>query len=353
MREAETHGAGAMTSEAPPFWWEKPDWRVLALSPASAIYGLVAGRRMRHAPREKVAAPVLCVGNLTVGGSGKTPVAIALAKQAKRMQLTPGFLSRGHGGSFAKPHVVDAHHDAAKHVGDEPLLLAEHAPVAVTANRAAGAKLLIEERGCDFLIMDDGFQSARVHIDYALVVVDARFGIGNGRVIPGGPLRAKVVDQLVFTSGLLKMGEGTAADGVVRQAARAGRPIFLAHVEPADPSRFAGGRFLAFAGIGHPEKFFDTVRGAGGEVAQSRAFPDHHFYAQDELADLLALARQEGLRLVTTAKDAARLRHGETPAGFLAQLDVLDIEAVFELDHVPERIVDETLDAWRLRKMRG
>ncbi|WP_292458373.1 tetraacyldisaccharide 4'-kinase, partial [Mesorhizobium sp.] len=98
---------------------------------------------------------------------------------------------------------------------DEPLLLAEHAPVAVTANRAAGAKLLIEGHGCDFLIMDDGFQSARIHIDYALVVVDARFGVGNGRVIPGGPLRAKIVDQLVFTSGLLKMGEGAAADGVV------------------------------------------------------------------------------------------------------------------------------------------
>ncbi|PBB91820.1 tetraacyldisaccharide 4'-kinase [Mesorhizobium sp. WSM3864] len=341
-----------MTSEAPPFWWEKPDWRVLALSPVSAMYGMVAGRRMRRAPREKVAAPVLCVGNFTVGGSGKTPVAIALAKQAKRMQLTPGFLSRGHGGSFAKPHVVDAHHDAAKHVGDEPLLLAEHAPVAVTANRAAGAKLLMADHGCDFLIMDDGFQSARIHIDYALVVVDARFGIGNGRVIPGGPLRAKIVDQLVFTGGLLKMGEGSAADTVVRQAARAGRPIFLAHVEPANPARFAGGRFLAFAGIGHPEKFFDTLRGAGGEVALSRAFPDHHFYAADELADLAALAKREGLRLVTTAKDAARLRHGPAPAGFLEQLDVLEIDAVFEIDHVPERIINETLDAWRQRKMR-
>jgi len=337
---------------SPAFWWEKPDWRVLALSPLSAAYGMVAGRRMRRAPREKVEAPVLCVGNLTVGGSGKTPVAIALARQAKRMKFTPGFLSRGHGGSFAKPHVVDPHHDAAKHVGDEPLLLAEHAAVAVTANRAAGAKLLIEEHGCDFLIMDDGFQSARVHIDYALVVVDARYGIGNGRVIPGGPLRANVVDQLVFTSALLKMGEGTAADAVVRQAARAGRPIFEAHAEPSDRARFAGGRFLAFAGIGHPEKFFDTVREAGGEVALSRAFPDHHFYAGDELADLAALARREGLRLVTTAKDAARLRYGAAP-GFLEQLDVLEIDAVFELDHVPERIIDETLDAWRQRKLRG
>ncbi|TIW80421.1 MAG: tetraacyldisaccharide 4'-kinase, partial [Mesorhizobium sp.] len=222
-----------MATEAPPFWWEEPDWKVLALSPLSAVYALAAGRGMRRARREKIDAPVLCVGNFTVGGTGKTPVAIALAQQARRMQLKPGFLSRGHGGSFAEPHVVDISHDSARHVGDEPLLLAEHAPVAVTPNRAAGARLLLEKHGCDFLIMDDGFQSARIHIDYALVVVDARYGIGNGRVIPGGPLRAKIVDQLVFTSGLLKMGEGTAADAVVRRAARAGRPIFEAHTEPS------------------------------------------------------------------------------------------------------------------------
>jgi tetraacyldisaccharide 4'-kinase len=225
--------------------------------------------------------------------------------------------------------------------------------VAVTPNRAAGARLLLEKHGCDFLIMDDGFQSARIHIDYALVVVDARYGIGNGRVIPGGPLRANIVDQLVFTSGLLKMGEGTAADAVVRQAARAGRPIFEARTEPGNKERFAGRRFLAFAGIGHPEKFFDTVREAGGEVALTRSFPDHHFYGDDELAELAATARKNGLALVTTAKDAARLRHGAAPPDFLGQLDVLEIDTVFELDHVPERIIDETLDAWRQRKLRG
>lgn len=341
-----------MASEAPPFWWEKPDWRVLALSPLSAIYALVAGRGMRRARREKIEAPVLCIGNFTVGGTGKTPVAIALAEQAKRMQLKPGFLSRGHGGSFAEPHVVDAHHDSARHVGDEPLLLAEHAPVAVTPNRAAGARLLLERHGCDFLIMDDGFQSARIHIDYALVVVDARYGIGNGRVIPGGPLRARIVDQLVFTSGLLKMGEGTAADAVVRQAARAARPIFEAHTKPSSKQGLAGKRFLAFAGIGHPEKFFDTVREAGGELALTRPFPDHHFYGEDELAELAATARAEGLGLITTAKDAARLRHG-APQDFLDQLEVLEIDTVFELERVPERIIDETLDAWRQRKLKG
>lgn len=342
-----------MASEAPPFWWEKPDWRARALSPLSWLYGAIAGRRMRSAKREKIDVPVLCVGNFTVGGSGKTPVAIALAGHALQRGLNPGFLSRGHGGSFAEPHIVDAHHDAAKHVGDEPLLLAEHAPVAVSPNRAAGARMLIEKEGCDFLIMDDGFQSARIHIDFALVVVDARYGVGNGRVIPGGPLRAPVVTQLLYADALLRMGDGTAADAVVRQAARAGKPIFAARARPRDTKQFAGKRLLAFAGIGHPEKFYDTVAEAGGKVVLSRSFPDHHVYGADELAELLSTAKTADLRLVTTAKDAARLRHGAIPSGFLEKLNVLEIETVFEPDQTPQRIIDETLEAWRRRRVGG
>nr|MBA3447364.1 tetraacyldisaccharide 4'-kinase [Pseudaminobacter sp.] len=168
-----------MASEAPPFWWEPADWRARMLAPAAWLYARVANWQMVSARREKIALPVLCIGNFTVGGTGKTPVAIALAKQARRMGLKPGFLSRGHGGSFVSPHIVDLAHDSARHVGDEPLLLAEHAPVAVTPNRAAGA-MMLQDRGCDFLIMDDGFQSARIHLDYALLVVDARYGLGNG-----------------------------------------------------------------------------------------------------------------------------------------------------------------------------
>ncbi|GAA2864015.1 tetraacyldisaccharide 4'-kinase [Aminobacter niigataensis] len=318
----------------------------------SSLYAFVAGRRMKSARREKMDAPVLCVGNFTVGGTGKTPIAIALARQAKRMQLVPGFLSRGHGGSFAEPHVVDTHHDSAKHVGDEPLLLAEHALVAVSANRAAGARLLIE-RGCNFLIMDDGFQSARIHIDYALIVVDARFGLGNGHVIPGGPMRARLIDQLRFADAILKMGEGERADPIVRQAARAGKPVFSATARPRGKKAFAGRRFLAFAGIGHPEKFFDTVGKAGGTVVLAHAFADHHFYLPDELDDLVAAADAGELELLTTSKDAARLRHGAASPEFLERLNVLEIDAVFDIELSAERIVDETLDAWRRRKIAG
>ena len=261
-----------MTSEAPPFWWQAPDWRAYALYPISAIYGTVARRRMTAARREPIDVPVLCVGNFTVGGAGKTPVAIALARQARRMKLSPGFLSRGFGGKFPVPHVVDVHRDSARHVGDEPLLLAAHAPVAVTPDRAAGAKLLAS-RGCDFLIMDDGFQSARIHMDYALLVVDGRRGVGNGHVIPGGPVRAPLVHQMRFVQGLLKVGEGEAANDIIRMAARAGRPVYEAHTEIRDPAAVCRPALSCFRRHRRPGQILrhrDAGRRHGRDDAQLR-----------------------------------------------------------------------------------
>jgi tetraacyldisaccharide 4'-kinase len=341
--------AAIMASEAPPFWWEKPDWRAYALYPLSSLYGLAAVHRMAKGRRRSIDAPVLCVGNFTVGGSGKTPISIALARQARRMQLKPGFLSRGYGGSVSRPHVVDLQHDSARLVGDEALLLAEHAPVAVARDRAAGAAVLLEQ-GVDFVIMDDGFQSARVRMDYALLVVDARYGIGNGQVIPAGPLRAPLIDQLRFASAVLNVGRGNAADEIVRMAARAGKPVFEAVLRPRQPARFAGRRFLAFAGIGHPAKFYDTVAGTGGTVALERSFPDHHVYSAEELEDLTATARMAELDMLTTAKDAARLRHSIVPEGFLDRLNVLEIDAVFDNARAAGRIIRETVDSWRYRR---
>ena len=341
-----------MASEAPPFWWAPPDWRARALRPVSALYGLIAGQRMRRARRERIAAPVLCVGNLTVGGTGKTPLAIAMAQAAVGKGLKPGFLSRGYGGSISAPHLVDPDHDSARVVGDEPILLAAHAPVAVTPNRAAGARLLIE-KGCDFLIMDDGFQSAQLHMDYALVVVDGRYGVGNGHVLPGGPLRARLIDQVRFSTGIVRMGEDKAGEAVVRQAARAGRPIFEAWTRAKGADKFAGRRFLAFAGIGHPDKFFDTVANVGGEIVMSRSFPDHHFYSNDELKELVQTAKGAELELITTAKDFARLRNGTAPKELLDTFNVLEIDAVFENALATRRIIEETIDAWRDRRLKA
>ena len=341
-----------MISEAPPFWWKKTaDLRPFLLYPFSAGYAAVARRRLANAPREKVAATVLCVGNLTVGGSGKTPVAIALARHARKMGLSPGIVSRGHGGMVTHAHLVDKYHDSARHVGDEPLLLARAAAVAVTADRAEGARLLIDQ-GCDFIIMDDGFQSARIAMDYALIVVDARRGIGNGHVVPGGPLRARLVDQMRHVDGVLKLGEGPGADLVLRHAARAGRAFFEAAVKPLPSKDIAGKRCLAFAGIGEPQKFFDTVTALGGDTVVTKSFGDHHYYSEFDAQELLSTADEQSLQLVTTAKDAVRLDHGgQAMEALRARTKVVEIEAVFEVDHAPRAIIEATLDGWRRRRL--
>ena len=347
-------GGDVMVSEAPPFWWASAGWQAWALWPFSSLYSAVATRRLRNAPREKIAAPVLCVGNLTVGGSGKTPVAIALAGQARVMGLTPGILSRGHGGSVSgPPHLVDPEHDSARHVGDEPLLLARAALVAVSAGRAAGARVLLAQ-GCDFLIMDDGFQSARIHIDYALIVVDARRGIGNGHVIPSGPLRAGLTEQMRHVDGVLKVGEGDGANKVLRQAAKAGRAFFEAKLSPLPVEGVTGKKCLAFAGIGDPGKFFATVTAAGGEIGLAKSFGDHHFYSEFDAQDLLSTADAQGLELVTTAKDAVRLDHGgEALAQLRRRVRIIEIEAKFDIETSPRAIIAQTVDEWRRRRIQG
>ncbi len=340
-----------MASEAPPFWWDKADWRAWALYPASAIYGAIAARGLNRGRREKVDLPVLCVGNFTVGGAGKTPVATALAKELSHRKHQPGFLSRGYGGSLSGTHLVDPENDSARLTGDEPLLLARHAPVVVSASRAAGARILAEQ-GCDFIIMDDGFQSARLHYDYALLVVDAIRGLGNGHVIPGGPVRAPLVDQLRHASAVLKLGEGNGADHAIRMAARAARPVFQAVTKPLPGSGIENRKLLAFAGIGDPQKFFNTAASIGGELVQTRTFPDHHLFNDEELGELMQTADNQGLEIVTTAKDAMRLHHGtERARELLQKLHVLEIDVQFEDDTIADRIIQGTLDAFHNRRI--
>lgn len=341
-----------MTSEAPPFWWEKPDWRSRALSPLSTIYGAVAGRRIRRAKPPAISLPVLCVGNFTVGGAGKTPTSIAFAQAATSAGLKPGIVSRGYGGVFSGLHRVDPGYDSARHVGDEPMLLARHAPVVVSADRLAGA-LALQEAGCDFIIMDDGFQTARLHFDYALMVVDAGRGIGNGHVIPGGPLRAPLTDQLVRTDALLKIGTANGADQLVRSAARAAKPIYEAVLTPKSTAEILDRQLLAFAGIGDPSKFFRTLQEAGAAVAQTKSFPDHHRYTDEELNELEGMAKKGGLTLITTAKDHVRLLDGGTSAKeFAARTLVLEVELAFSHPQTASRIIRETRERARTRAIK-
>ncbi|SMF44957.1 lipid-A-disaccharide kinase [Xaviernesmea oryzae] len=341
-----------MVSEAPPFWWTKADWRAWALSPFSFIYGRIAGRRMARARRAGVPLPVICVGNFTVGGAGKTPTALALARAAKEKGLKPGFLSRGYGGSIDVTTVVDPAHHRAEAVGDEALLLAREALTVISRGRVDGA-LKLAEQGADLIIMDDGFQSARLVLDFALVVVDTVRGIGNGHLVPGGPVRAPIPEQMRQLSAILKVGSGDAADRLVRQAARAGKQVYVATLKPRENREIAGKPLLAFAGIADPQKFYRTVRELGGEIRRERAFPDHHYFSEDEIAGLLDDAAKENLTLVTTAKDAVRLagHHGrmEELAG---KAKVVEVDMAFDDPLALSKIIDTAIANFRARRIR-
>jgi tetraacyldisaccharide 4'-kinase len=342
-----------MVSEAPPFWWTKIGWQAVALYPASLVYGLISGSRMARAKRIPVDCPVICVGNFTAGGAGKTPTVIALARAAKSMGLKPGLLSRGYGGLIDHTTVVDPHHHNARGVGDEPLLLAREAPTVISRNRVDGARRLIAE-GADLIIMDDGFQSARIAIDYALIVVDGMRGLGNGLPIPSGPVRAPLKEQVRHVTALLAVGGGNAADPFVRRMSRVGKPSYQAVVATRNAETFAGKKVMAFAGIADPGKFFRSLEAAGAEIAVTRTFPDHHYLDDFEIDTLLKDAAAQDLLLVTTAKDHVRLQGGHGKSEDLAErAKVLEVAMTFDDPAVPASIIGEALKTYRKRKLLG
>lgn len=292
---------------APDFWWgEKPPLKSLLLLPISLIYGGVAGWRMKRRG-ETAALPVICIGNFTVGGAGKTPTAIAIAELLAASGEFPAFLSRGYGGTEHGPLQVERRH-TAREIGDEPLLLAATAPVIVSRHRPAGARLALEN-GATAIVMDDGLQNPSLAKDCAIAVVDGATGTGNGLVFPSGPLRAPLSAQWDAVDAVIVIGEGIAGERVAREAERHGKKIFAGRLVPDGGSVEAlqGNRILAFAGIGRPEKFFETLRDSSLDVVETRSFPDHHAYSAEDVALLQRIAEERNLAPVTTEKDLARL----------------------------------------------
>jgi tetraacyldisaccharide 4'-kinase len=302
------------------------------LAPLAAIYGAISGARMAR-PGARAPVPVICVGNLTLGGAGKTPTAIAVAKLLLGEGARPFFLSRGYGGALAGPVRVTPQHRAAD-VGDEPLLLARTAPTIVARDRVQSAELAVAE-GASVIVMDDGFQNPSLAKDCSLIVVDGERGIGNGRVFPAGPLRAPLDVQLARASALLVVGDVSApAQHVIMRAQKRGLSVLLGRLipEPAALATLVGKKVLAFAGIAHPNKFFATLAAAGIAAPVRRAFPDHHVFTRSEAEELLDFAKREDLLLLTTEKDLVRMQGDVTCtdlARFAAALPVtLETETV-------------------------
>ncbi|WP_375785271.1 tetraacyldisaccharide 4'-kinase [Bradyrhizobium sp. Pha-3] len=336
----------------PAFWHRPSSWTSQLLRPLAALYGAVAARRMQHAGVD-AGIPVICVGNYHVGGAGKTPTVLALAKLLRELDERPVVLSRGYGGRLAGPVKVDRDSHTAADVGDEPLMMAATLPVVVSRDRAAGLALA-RAQNASVILMDDGFQNPSVLKDTCLIVIDATRGVGNGRVIPAGPLRAPLSPQLERTDALIVVGEGSGAKKIAAEITSRGKPILLAHLRPdeASLSPLRGQRVLAFAGIGDPARFFNSLRASGVDVVRNRAFPDHHAFTKDEIAQLVADASGEALTLVTTEKDLARLRD---PAGMPAWARAIVPFAVtlqFEDAAALRRLVTDQLFKARDRRLR-
>jgi tetraacyldisaccharide 4'-kinase len=302
----------------PRFWWDEPGIISALLSPLGALYGSVAASRMRGGGQSGN-VPVICIGNFTLGGTGKTPAAIAVAELLKGEGRKPAFLTRGYGGSVREPLVVDPERHTAADVGDEALLLAQAAPTIVSRDRVAGAQAA-EAQGANVIVMDDGLQNPSLAKDLTIALVDAGRGIGNGNIFPAGPLRAPLDVQLERCNAVLVVGDGTKAETVATKAQRRGLPIFHGALQPEEAAlgHLSARPVFAFAGIGDPEKFFATLRAAGVDVKATRAFPDHHRFTAEEAGELIMQAEHDGLRLATTAKDHARMT-GEPALSALAE----------------------------------
>lgn len=272
----------------------------ILLSPIGWVYGATVAWKVRYAKPVRPRARVVCVGNLTVGGTGKTPITAAIAEILAADGWRVFILTRGYGGRTRRATVVDLEQDTADEVGDEALILARSAPVIVAADRREGAALADREQA-DVIIMDDGHQNFALEKDLSLVVVDAEAGFANGAVLPAGPLRESVASGLARADAVVLVGEGNPD---LRDFSRT---VLRGKIAAGNLAPLAGRKVVAFAGIGRPEKFFQSVRESGAEVVNTQDFGDHHVYTASEIARLVSRARALDAELITTEKDFVRL----------------------------------------------
>ena len=300
-----------------PGLWQTKNICSAFLMPFGFVYGLATFLRLKFVKPVKVGVPVICIGNLTAGGTGKTPVAMFVAELIKAHGKNPFFISRGYGGKLQNVLVNPQIH-TARDVGDEPLLLSQIAPTVVCKDRVRAAKTAISY-GADCLIMDDGFQNPWLYKDFSVLVFNGKYGVGNGRLIPSGPLRETLSNGLKRADCAIVMEGDTS--GITKKL---NLPTFSGKIVQL-PVKNCAQKVLAFAGIGHPQKFYDSLMKSGLTIARIHNFPDHHFYTRPELDALIFEAEENNLALFTTAKDFVKI-----PTDLQTKFNVLQIKAKLE-----------------------
>lgn len=337
--------------KAPAFWWRQIGLRALCLMPISLVVALVARLRLRGRGRS-FDLPVICIGNPVVGGAGKTPTALAIATLLRDAGYKTVFISRGYGGRLRGPVLVDEEIHSAHDVGDEPLLLSRSGPTIISKERAS-AIALAEESAFDVALMDDGFQNPSVQKDYSFLVVDARRGVGNGLVLPSGPLRAPLGEQLERADSLVVIGHGPEAQTIVRPAAKRAMRIFEAIIAPDAKTvdRLGDDPVMAYAGLGRPSKLFDTLKEIGKPPIASVGFADHHMFTADDARILLSESWYHAARLVTTEKDYARLPEDLSILGELKRNSIpLPITLTFDDQVTILRELKPLIDKYRRKR---
>lgn len=300
-----------------PKYWQSNNLISFLLTPVGFIYGVATAMRLKCKKGYKASIPVICVGNITAGGVGKTPVSMALAELLKSQGKNPFFISRGYGGSLSGVLINPQKH-TPQEVGDEPLMLAAIAPTVICHDRSIAAKIA-EENGADVLIMDDGFQNPTLKKDISFLVFNGEIGIGNGKIIPAGPMREKPENGLKRSDAVIFVGEDKF--GLLEKI---NKPVFKVKIKEERP-KHTNQKVLAFAGIGYPQKFYRSLEKCGLSVVKSYDFPDHHFYRKDELKDIIKKAAKKKLPIYTTLKDFIKI-----DPKMRSNFNVLNIKAEFE-----------------------
>lgn len=305
-----------------PRFWRTRGLLAIMLLPLSQLYWWVAQLRLRRYQPHRLSVPVICVGNLVAGGAGKTPLVAAIAALLTDAQHIPAILSRGYGGTVQHATRVDPAVHRAAEVGDEPLILAQHAPVFVSPRRRQGALAAIAE-GAQTILMDDGLQNPTLHKTLSILTVDGAYGFGNRWMLPAGPLREPIAHGLAKIDATVIYGEDAQQ---IRDYLPNGKPVFVATLAPkGDVAWLRGASLVAFAGIAHPNKFFDLLESLGATLASTSVFPDHHPFSDTQLAELQETAARQQSTLITTRKDWVRL-----PVALQASVKVLEVTCQFE-----------------------